>query len=57
MIIVHSGEPRNTEQQLRDEIEVLEAKLYNAELQAGNTICKECCGEPNKSMKEGNTSN
>lgn len=57
MIIVHSGEPRNTEQQLMDEIEVLKAKLYNAELQVGNTICKECCGELNKSMKEGYTSN
>ena len=32
MIIVHSGEPRTPEEQLRDEIEVLSAELYNAEL-------------------------
>lgn len=36
MIIVHSGEPRTPEEQLRDEIEVLCAKLYNAELRLGN---------------------
>ncbi len=29
MIIVHSGEPRTPEEQLRDEIEVLSAELYN----------------------------
>ena len=32
MIIVHSGEPRTPEEQLRDEIEVLSAELYNTEL-------------------------
>lgn len=35
MIIVHSGEPR-TPEQLRDEIEVLSAELYNAELRLAN---------------------
>lgn len=32
MMIVHSGEPRTQEEQLRDELEVLGAMLYNAEL-------------------------
>lgn len=32
MIIVHSNESRSTEEQLRDEIEILKAKLHNAEL-------------------------
>ena len=32
MIIVHSGEPRTPEEQLRDEIE----ELYNAELRLAN---------------------
>ena len=36
MIIVHSGEPRTPEEQLRDEIEVLSAELYNAELRLAN---------------------
>nr|DAE08729.1 MAG TPA: hypothetical protein [Siphoviridae sp. ct3lF2] len=36
MIIVHSGEPRTPEEQLRDEIEVLSAELYNTELRLAN---------------------
>ena len=36
MIIVHSGESRTAEEQLRDEIEVLIAELYNAELRLAN---------------------
>ena len=43
MIIVHSGEPRTPEEQLRDEIEVLSAELYNAELRLANLQKSEQC--------------
>ena len=33
MMIVHSGESRDMRQQMQDEIEVLKAQLYNANLE------------------------
>lgn len=41
MVIVHNGESRDMKQQLMDEIEVLKAKLYNAERNTLNALSKE----------------
>lgn len=41
MMIVHSGESRDMRQQMQDEIEVLKAKLYNAQRNTLNALAQE----------------